>query len=197
MSHSNSSAPIIGRFHRGSLFVAAALFAAGALSMAALFSGSQPAEAARGLDIDGVWVGTNGAGEQFVQTFVTDKKGKHLSFNGASVNVDFTFGGLFPGVREAECGTRGEGVRIARDTYLTRSIDYGVVDTNGDGVDEIAYIMIFVGEAEFEDDTASAVADILIFDPGTDADNDGLPDADSEPDYLFDGIPFTFKRLGV
>lgn len=177
---------------RLALFVLPAFFLAGTAVATWTSHGVPTARADGSNGIAGVWIGTNAAGEHFVQTISSDAEGNRTTFNGGSVNTIYG-----SGLREAMAGTQGESVRIAPDVYRFRAVDYSVFE-DADRQDHIATIIVFEGVTTFDvpNGTAISSATVTVYDASADGDNDGLPDPGA-PSLVAFPADFTLKRLGT
>ena len=152
-------------------------------------------------DPSGVWVGTSPDGSIFTETLIADASGKRFRYTieGLGINnADVTLGGLFPGVGASGLAARGEGVRIAPNTFRYKSIIHGIVDNPPGEPNDYSYIRIDEGVSEFVDcNTQHVTNNLSIYLAEQDADQDGLPDPGESPIIFVPDLPVQLKRLSV
>jgi len=136
------------------------------------------------LKLEGSWIGrVPGAAETWAYVLAPcDPTGKRASLSASTVNIDGTWGGMFPGAYFS--AIVGDVVRTGWDTARVKSVFYGV--TNGPAGLEIVYIDVETdtvkqtGPGKLETTHTHAV-----YLPTQDTDGDGLPEPGQTPVLVY------------
>lgn len=137
-----------------------------------------------GLKLEGSWIGRV-PGAPVTWTYVLapcDATGQRASISGSTVNIDASWGGMFPGAQFS--AIVGDVVRTGWNTARVKTVFYGV--TTGPGGLEIVYVEVETGTVK---QTGPGKLETThthqVYLPTQDTDGDGLPEPGQTPVLVY------------